>query len=92
MFGLNRPDLVKGREDAFCLASSNLRDWHGLHADGDPAADRLAQALLDQPYVDVVYEMTRLELRVAATVVGPRTLPALEYWRSVYGARLATFS
>ncbi|MER5907585.1 hypothetical protein ABT150_47395 [Streptomyces mirabilis] len=28
-FGLNRPDLVADRKDAFCLASSALRDWRG---------------------------------------------------------------
>lgn len=30
VLGLNRPDLVAGRKDAFCfLAYSALRDWRG---------------------------------------------------------------
>ncbi|WP_329240514.1 hypothetical protein OG223_53700 [Streptomyces sp. NBC_01478] len=90
VFGLNRADLIKGRKDAFCLACSNLRDWHALHQDGDPAAHRVAQALLDSPFVDVVYAMLRLDPGLAETVVGQRTVPALERWRSVYGAVPAT--
>ncbi|MGW4561617.1 hypothetical protein ACWEN3_04135 [Streptomyces sp. NPDC004561] len=86
VFGLNRPDLVRGRRDSFCLACSNLRDWHALHQDGDPAADRVAQALLDSPFVGVVLAMTRLGPTLADTVVGSRTAPALARWRSVYGA------
>ncbi|MFG3149064.1 hypothetical protein [Streptomyces sp. NPDC048243] len=86
VFGLNRPDLVTGRKDAFCLARSNLRDWHSLRQDGDPEADRVAQALLDSPFVDVVYAMVRLTPRLTATVVGERTAAALEHWRSVYGS------
>lgn len=86
VFGLNRPDLVKGRKDAFCLACSNLRDWHGLHQDGDPTADRVAQALLDSPFVGVVRAMTRLGPALTDTVVDPRTAPALAHWRTVYGA------
>lgn len=86
VFGLNRADLVKGREDAFCLACSTLRDWHRLHQDGDPMADRVARALLDSPFVDVVYAMTRLDPGLATTVVGPQTVPALEHWRSTHGA------
>ncbi|MFD9193603.1 HNH endonuclease [Streptomyces phaeochromogenes] len=86
VFGLNRADLVAGRKDAFCLACSNLRDWHGLRQDDDLEADRVAQALLGSPFVDVVHAMVRLDPRLAATVVGKRTVAALEYWRSVYGA------
>ncbi|MFE5088734.1 hypothetical protein [Streptomyces mirabilis] len=55
VFGLNRPNLVRGRRDAFCLACSNLRDWHNLRQAGDAEANRLAQALFDSPFVDVVH-------------------------------------
>ena len=84
VFGLNRPDLVKGRLDAFFRACSNMRDWHGLHQDADPLADRLAQALLDSPFIDVVHAMTRLEPGVEATVVGQATVPALDAWRTAH--------
>lgn len=84
IFGLNRADLVAGRKDAFCLACSNLRDWHGLRQDDDLEADRVAQALLDSPFVDVIHAMVRLDPGLAATVVGKRTVAALEHWRSVY--------
>ncbi|MGW7244280.1 hypothetical protein [Streptomyces sp. NPDC054804] len=84
VFGLNRPDLVKGRLDAFVRACSNLRDWHGLHQSGDPEADRVAQALLDSPFVDVVHAMTRLKPAVAAAVVGESTVPALDAWRALH--------
>jgi hypothetical protein len=86
IFGLNRADLVAGRKDAFCLACSNLRDWHGLRQDGDLEADRVAQALLDSPFVDVIHAMVRLDPGLAATVVGKQTVAALEHWRSVYGS------
>ncbi|MGW0577505.1 HNH endonuclease [Streptomyces sp. NPDC002920] len=85
VFGLNRPDLVRGRRDAFCLACSNLRDWHNLRQAGDVEADRLAQALFDSPFVDVVHAMHRLDPRRAELVVGKHTVPALEHWQSVYG-------
>lgn len=88
VFGLNRPDLVKGRLDAFFRACSNMRDWHGLHQDADPLADRLAQALLDSPFIDVVHAMTRLKPGVEATVVGQATVPALDAWRAVHSLSL----
>ncbi|MFF0515504.1 hypothetical protein [Streptomyces sp. NPDC004250] len=84
VFGLNRPDLVKGRQDAFFRACSNMRDWHRLHQDADPLADRLAQALLDSPFIDVVHAMTRLKPVAEATVVGPATIPALAAWRTAH--------
>lgn len=59
VFGLNRPDLVMGRKDAFFLTCSVLRDWHGLRREGAPEADRVAQALLDSPFVDVVYAIAQ---------------------------------
>lgn len=86
VFGLNRPDLVKGRQNAFFSACAVLHTWHVLHEDGDPAAHRYAQALLESPFVDVVYTVARLEPDRAATIVDRLALPALELWRSVYGA------
>lgn len=85
VFGLNRSELVKGRLDAFVLARSTIRDWFGLVQDCDPDAARTARALLDSPFVDVVHAMTRLKPSVAPHVVGPRTVPALDAWRSTYG-------
>ncbi|MCW8103027.1 HNH endonuclease family protein [Streptomyces tauricus] len=90
VFGLNRPDLVKGRLDAFALARSNLRDWHSLHQDGDPEADVVAQALLDSPFIDVVHAMTRLKPGVAELVVGQRTVPALDAWRALHSLQSAS--
>lgn len=84
VFGLNRADLVEGRRNAFVRARSNLRDWHSLCQDSDPEADRVAQALLDSPFIDVVHAMTQLEPRVAANVVGQSTLPALDAWRALH--------
>jgi hypothetical protein len=84
VFGLNRADLVKGRLDAFVRARSNLRDWHSLRQNADPEADRVAQALLDSPFIDVVHAMTQLKPGVAATVVGQSTVPALDAWRAVH--------
>ncbi|MEU9979481.1 hypothetical protein [Streptomyces sp. NPDC051014] len=82
VFGLNRADLVTGRVNAFIRACSNLRDWHGLCRNADPEADSVARALLDSPFIDVVHAMTRLGPGVAATVVGPPTVPALDAWRA----------
>ncbi|WP_407109552.1 hypothetical protein ACE1N8_00045 [Streptomyces sp. DSM 116494] len=84
VFGLNRPDLVKGRQDAFFRACSNMRDWHRLHQSADPLTDRLAQALLDSPFIDVVHAMTRLKPGAAAIVVGQATVPALDAWRAAH--------
>jgi hypothetical protein len=84
VFGLNRADLVKGRLDAFVRACSNLRDWHNLRQNADPEADRVAQALLDSPFIDVVHAMTQLKPGVAANVVGQLTVPALAAWRAVH--------
>jgi hypothetical protein len=85
VFGLNRDDLVKGRQAAFSRARSNMRDWHALVQEGDPEAEEVAQALLDSPFIDVVHAMTRLRPRLALTVVGQRTIPALDAWRTAYG-------
>ncbi|MFI9785719.1 hypothetical protein ACIHEI_19800 [Kitasatospora sp. NPDC051984] len=81
VFGLNRGDLVKGRLDAFHRACSNIRDWFTLVQDGDPHADDVARALLDSPFVDVVHAMTGLKPTLAPTVVGQRTVAALDAWR-----------
>lgn len=84
VFGLNRADLVKGRRDAFVRARSNLRDWHNLRRNADPEAGRVAQALLDSPFIDVVHAMTQLKPGVAPTVVGQSTAPALNAWRALH--------
>jgi hypothetical protein len=84
VFGLNRPDLIRGRLNAFHRARSNLRDWHSLRQQADPEADVVERALLDSPFIDVVHAMTRLTPRVVPTVVGPQTIPALEAWRAVH--------
>lgn len=61
VFGLNRVELVQGRQAAFARARSNLRDWHQQLKDGDHAeADRIAQALVDSPFAVVVHAMERL--------------------------------
>ncbi|MER5376240.1 hypothetical protein [Streptomyces sp. NPDC002553] len=88
VFGLNRSELVKGRVDAFVRACSILRDWHGLHQNAAPEADRVAQALLDSPFIDVVHAMTRLKPGVAVIVVGEATVPALDAWRAVHSLSL----
>ncbi|MGQ4464623.1 hypothetical protein ACN6LC_003716 [Streptomyces violaceoruber] len=88
VFGLNRPELIKGRVDAFVRARSILRDWHGLHQDAVPEADLVAQALLDSPFIDVVHAMTRLKPGVAVIVVGEATVPALDTWRTVHSRSL----
>ncbi|WP_159401426.1 HNH endonuclease [Streptomyces maremycinicus] len=88
VFGLNRPDLIAGRLDAFDRACSNLRDWHSLRQEGDPdadrEADRVAQALLNSPFIDVVHAMTRLKPSIAPAIVGQRTVPALGAWRALH--------
>jgi hypothetical protein len=85
VFGLNRPELVKGRQDAFVKARSILRDWHHLcgreEHEAVQEAARLAQALVDSPFADVVHAMIRLRPGVARIVVGPLTLPALDAWK-----------
>lgn len=84
VFGLNRSELVKGRVDAFVRACSILRDWHGLHRNADPEAERVAQALLDSPFIDVVHAMTRLTPGAATVIVGRSTVSALDAWRAVH--------
>ncbi|WP_411093512.1 hypothetical protein [Streptomyces sp. 049-1] len=88
VFGLNRPELIKGRVDAFVRARSILRDWHGLHKNAAPEAEVVAQALLDSPFVDVVHAMTRLKPGVAVIVVGEATVRALDTWRAVHSHSL----
>ncbi len=58
VFGLNRPDLVQGRQDSFQTACVIMEGWHRRRQDSDPSADRVAQAPLDSFFVDVVYTIT----------------------------------
>ncbi|MFH9829077.1 hypothetical protein [Streptomyces bobili] len=85
VFGLNRPDLLDGRTRAFTTACLVIEGWHQRHLEGDPSAKEKAHALLESPFVDVVYSLTRLDPDIAETVLEARTLPALEAWRSVCG-------
>ncbi|MFJ1752702.1 hypothetical protein [Kitasatospora sp. NPDC088134] len=85
VFGLNRPDLVEGRQDAFVLARSNIRDWH-LHRLSDPArADRVAEALLRRPFLGVIHAMGRLEPHSAPLVLGLDTVAAMAAWQAEHG-------
>ncbi|MFE2601650.1 hypothetical protein ACFXCZ_35145 [Streptomyces sp. NPDC059396] len=88
VFGLNRPDLLDGRTRAFKTACVFMEGWHQRYLDGDPSTESAVRALLDSPFVDVVYSLTRLDADIAETVLEQRTLPALAAWRSVYGGAL----
>ncbi|MEV7167619.1 hypothetical protein AB0N60_36715 [Streptomyces microflavus] len=76
---------MRGRQAAFRRAYSNLRDWHNPVEEDDPEADELAQALQDSPFIDVVHAMTRLGPGLAPKIVGQRTVPALDAWRTAFG-------
>ncbi|MER8073387.1 HNH endonuclease [Streptomyces sp. NPDC094034] len=84
VFGLNRPDLVQGRTRAFTTACLVIEGWHRRYLEREPSAEDKARALLDSPFVDVVYSLTRLDPDIAETVLEEQTLPALAAWRSVY--------
>jgi hypothetical protein len=81
VFGLNRVELVQGRQAAFARARSNLRDWHQQLKDGDQAeADKIAQALIDSPFAVVVHAMERLSPISRTSVLGDKAAAALEAW------------
>lgn len=83
VFGLNRIELVQGRQTAFVRARSTLRDWHQQLKDGDHSeADRLAQALVDSPFAVVVHAMERLPPTSRTTVLGDKAAAALKEWIS----------
>ncbi|MFD4175247.1 HNH endonuclease family protein [Streptomyces anulatus] len=85
VFGLNRPDLLDGRVRAFTTACLVIEGWHQRHLAEGPSAGGIARALLESPFVDVVYSLARLDPDIAETVLEEQTLPALEAWRGVYG-------
>ncbi|WP_199742461.1 HNH endonuclease family protein [Streptomyces triticirhizae] len=81
VFKLNRPDLVRGRRNAFISTESNLQSWYRRHQEGNETrADRIATALRESPFADVLRAMERLPERVAVIVLEEETLPALETW------------
>ncbi|MFK0049972.1 HNH endonuclease [Streptomyces sp. NPDC090741] len=88
VFGLNRPDLLDGRREAYVRVRSNLRDWHRLQHEGDTTgeAELLAQALLRSPFINVVRSMERLQGAMAMNVMGSEVATAVEAWRQAHGA------
>lgn len=81
-FALNRPDLVQGRQVAYHMAGSALRDWHLYCCDGEPArAAEVAQALSRSPFAIVLRTMCLLPQGAASAILDARTLAALDAWR-----------
>lgn len=77
VFGLNRPDLVMGRQDAFVTACSLLRDWRQQTG---AEADAIARALRRSPFAAVLRTLERLREPVARAVMGPEAAAALGVW------------
>ncbi|MDI2125174.1 HNH endonuclease [Yinghuangia seranimata] len=79
VFGLGRRVLCRGREMAYPRCKSMLRDAVRQHAEGrDDIAREVEQALLAQPFADVLYAMYRtLHTPGAAAVFEPDVLDAL---------------
>ncbi|MBG0816068.1 HNH endonuclease [Planomonospora sp. ID82291] len=95
VFGLNRPDLVRGRAAAFIRTVCMLRDRARLvrpvglaeDADAETEAAEIAVSLLDQPFADVLYAMLRYrDLPGAEHVLRGKEVvealadPALHFW------------
>lgn len=81
IFGLDRPTLQRGRAKAFVRCCSMLRDLGGLLADGEAAAAaEVADALLVQPFADVLAAMQAVrEQPGAAIVIGAREVDSLRW-------------
>ncbi len=78
VFGLNRSDLVQGRQAAFASARASLRDWHCSRKEGDlDEAAQTAQALRVSPFAGAVRAMQQLAPVVAVTVLGPSAAAAV---------------
>jgi hypothetical protein len=87
VFGLNRKDLVIGRQTAFVVCRSALHDWHALLLSGDTAsAAEIARALRLTPFADVLRSLERSPLAPSAEVAvfGAKTAAALTEWRRTH--------
>ncbi|MGW4894856.1 hypothetical protein ACWEQL_21690 [Kitasatospora sp. NPDC004240] len=83
VFGLNREDLVQGRQAAFVKARSVLRDWYLQLQTGDTEeAEAIAQALRLSPFAGVMQAMERLPAPVAQATLGTDAAAAIEVWRT----------
>jgi hypothetical protein len=79
VFGLNRPDLTRGREIAFATRAAVLcRADELLTAGREDDAARCLQALAEEPHASVLHEMLRTAtMPGAADVLGEEFLAAL---------------
>jgi hypothetical protein len=79
VFGLNRPDLTRGREVAFATRAAVLCRADDLLGGGrEQEAIRYLRALAEEPHASVLQEMLRTAtLPGAAEVLGPDVLAAL---------------
>lgn len=77
--GLNRKDLVRGRQMAFVVRRSVLRDsLDQLRQGRDGESERVLLALAEQPFADVFHEMVRVARSPhAAEVLGEDVVAAL---------------
>lgn len=87
VFGLNRPDLVRGRQAAFVVACAVLRDWHRhWKVDDSEEAKRIAGALQLSPFAGVISTMAGLPPTQAVLVLGAEAASAAASWHEVYGS------
>jgi hypothetical protein len=91
VFGLNRPDLTRGREVAFATRTAVLCRADDLLAAGRAAeAVRYLRALAEEPHASVLQEMLRTAtLPGAAEVLGRDVLAALRNPRLLAAVRPA---
>ncbi|WP_255308163.1 HNH endonuclease [Streptomyces marincola] len=85
VFGLGRPALERGRAAAFVRCRSMLRDCAALLNGGDAAgAGEVRNALLVQPFADVLHGMLRHAHRPGAAVVfGAEVVGILKRWHTM---------
>lgn len=79
VFGLNRGDLVLGRQHAVPRTEAMVMARRAaLDAGDDRRADRLVISLLRHPFIDVLYAMVRAAASPgAAMVMDPQVIPML---------------
>jgi hypothetical protein len=82
VFGLNRMDLVVGRQDAYIKACDILNSWRGKVRKGDRiGAERSAGALRREPFGDVLRALEKLSgLPYASAVLGEELAESLTEW------------
>lgn len=82
VFGLNRPELLMGRQDAYVKCQDVMTVWHRYIREGDHAeAELRARALQREPFADVLRALEELaRLPHAQLILGDELSEAAAAW------------